>query len=420
LHWSKSRHVSYKRCPRQFFYGAIAAPQNPTIAALEDREAPPLLRHSVVRDTILGLVEGRGGEAPDFASLMEGAGEILAKGIKDEAQIAGQLTIVEQCVKAFIERELPDIRKAKVVYISTGEPVEFAYGGLTMMVAPEVVLERETALEILSYKTSASDRRKGGEAQLRAGGLVAWALAVLKSFEKPVQVTEVYLREDCARVETRLSDAALEAFVTDAKETSKAYSQSAKIRDFPAVPDASGCRFCNFTSICPDWQDFAEVTFDLAALRESAAEKKPAVVQPRDKRDVFLCHVSEDKEAVVRPMYRALEASGISAWFSEAEMLLGDPIVKKLQNGLRDSRFLVCFLSEAVAGRGWPEAEVESALAAEYSSGEPRVLPIMIGDPEPILTEYPLFRGKIYAKWSDGPQSLVADIQRVLERARRK
>jgi hypothetical protein len=206
VHWSKSRHASYTRCPRQFFYDAIAAPQNPRIAELAAREGAPLLRHSVVRDIILGLVESRDDEPPSLAGLVGSARDILAKGIQDEAEIGGQLSIIEQCLGAFLEAELPDIRRAKIVYVSTGDPVEFAYQGLTMMASPEVVMDRGEGLEILSYRTGASDFRKGEESLLRAGGLTAWARSALRYFGGPVQVTEIYLREDCVRYEIILTD----------------------------------------------------------------------------------------------------------------------------------------------------------------------------------------------------------------------
>jgi hypothetical protein len=211
------------------------------------------------------------------------------------------------------------------------------------------------------------------------------------------------------------------SFVASAKETARSYSASAKIRDFRAQPDAAGCRFCQFQSICPEWQDFAEVDYDLAALRAAVGRgRAEAVAAIPGERDVFLCHVGREKEAIVRPMYRALEAAGITSWLDEAEILFGDSIIQKINEGLRTSRFLLCFLSEDFVGRGWPEGEMAAALSAELSSGGQRVLPVIVGEPEAILREYPLLRAKRYVSWADGADNLVAEIQRVLERERRK
>ena len=419
MHWSKRRHVSYKECPRRFFYEAIAAPQNRKIAELAEQQGGPLLRHSVVRDIILGLVNARDAAPPDLESLVESAREILTRGLEDEVEIGGQLSIVEQCLGAFLEQELPDIRKAAIVYVSPGDPVEFAYGGQTMMAAPEVVLRRDGGLEIICYRTGGSDFRKGAESHLRAGGLTAWARGALRYLDGAIQVTEVYLREDCLRFETTFTDDELRRFVGDAKETARAYSASAKIRDFPARPDYQGCRFCNFQSICPEWQDFAEVDYDLAALRANIEQGEPQEEPLREERDVFLCHVGAEKETTAGPTYRALEAASISAWLDEAEILFGDSIVRRVQAGLRSSRFLLCFISDAFIDRGWPEAEMEAALTAELSNGEPRVLPVIVGDPEPILRQYPLLGRKRHYRWSDGLAGLVEEIQRVLERERR-
>jgi hypothetical protein len=45
-------------------------------------------------------------------------------------------------------------------------------------------------------------------------------------------------------------------------------------------------------------------------------------------RDVFLCHTSEDKDEVVRPLVAALAESDISVWFNEAEIKWGDSITQ--------------------------------------------------------------------------------------------
>lgn len=50
-------------------------------------------------------------------------------------------------------------------------------------------------------------------------------------------------------------------------------------------------------------------------------------------RDVFVCHASEDKPDVVRPLSQALAATGISSWVDEAEIHCGDSIVDKVSDG---------------------------------------------------------------------------------------
>ena len=64
-------------------------------------------------------------------------------------------------------------------------------------------------------------------------------------------------------------------------------------------------------------------------------------------RDIFLCHASEDKSAVVRPLASAFERDGFSVWLDEAEIAWGDSITSKVNEGLKSSRYVVVVLSRA-------------------------------------------------------------------------
>lgn len=51
-------------------------------------------------------------------------------------------------------------------------------------------------------------------------------------------------------------------------------------------------------------------------------------------RDIFLCHASEDKLKVVKPLVAALNEAGISYWYDEAEIKWGDSVIQKVNEGL--------------------------------------------------------------------------------------
>ncbi len=57
MHWSKSRHVDYKKCPRKFFYTNIAAQKNKAIKELTESISPPLMRHEAVRTSIAQIAK---------------------------------------------------------------------------------------------------------------------------------------------------------------------------------------------------------------------------------------------------------------------------------------------------------------------------------------------------------------------------
>ena len=43
-------------------------------------------------------------------------------------------------------------------------------------------------------------------------------------------------------------------------------------------------------------------------------------------RDVFISHATEDKEAVALPLAHALQEHGISVWYDEFELRIGDSL----------------------------------------------------------------------------------------------
>ena len=79
-------------------------------------------------------------------------------------------------------------------------------------------------------------------------------------------------------------------------------------------------------------------------------------------RDVFLCHASEDKDEVVRPLVAALAESDISVWFDEAEIKWGDSITQAVNWGLSISQYVIVVLSKSMLVKNWPQRELYAAL----------------------------------------------------------
>lgn len=102
----------------------------------------------------------------------------------------------------------------------------------------------------------------------------------------------------------------------------------------------------------------------------------PGVVAPDDvAHDVFISHASEDKDEVVRPLAEALRAGGLDVWYDEFTLKIGDSLRRKIDEGLRNSRFGVVVLSQAFFGKGWPEYELDG-LVSRSVSGEQVLLPV--------------------------------------------
>ena len=116
---------------------------------------------------------------------------------------------------------------------------------------------------------------------------------------------------------------------------------------------------------------------DLPSLVRNVTHEQAQGVDAADERvfDVFICHTSEDKAKVVRPLVIALRDAGLSVWYDEFELRIGDSLRRKIDKGLANSRFGVVVLSRTFFGRGWPEYELDG-LVTRAVSGEQVLLPV--------------------------------------------
>lgn len=92
--------------------------------------------------------------------------------------------------------------------------------------------------------------------------------------------------------------------------------------------------------------------------------------------DVFLSHASEDKDEIARPLKDALEARGISVWFDEIKIKLGQSIRTEIEAGITHARFGVVVLSPDFFAKHWTQAELDALFSKKMASGENLILPI--------------------------------------------
>ncbi|MFB7931971.1 DUF1883 domain-containing protein [Streptomyces sp. NPDC056039] len=91
--------------------------------------------------------------------------------------------------------------------------------------------------------------------------------------------------------------------------------------------------------------------------------------------DVFISHASEDKAAVARPLRDALTQLGVTVWLDEAQMRIGHSLRRKIDEGIRASRFGVLVLSEPFFAKGWTNHELDGLITRNVA-GEQSLLPI--------------------------------------------
>jgi hypothetical protein len=91
--------------------------------------------------------------------------------------------------------------------------------------------------------------------------------------------------------------------------------------------------------------------------------------------DVFISHASEDKDSFVRPLADALGNLGISVWYDEYSLRLGDSLSRSIDKGLAESEFGLVVISPDFIAKPWPEYELRGLVAREIREGRV-ILPI--------------------------------------------
>lgn len=94
--------------------------------------------------------------------------------------------------------------------------------------------------------------------------------------------------------------------------------------------------------------------------------------------DVFVSHASEEKASVARPLAEALEGEGVSVWLDELVLKVGDSLRRKIDQGIRSSRFGIVIMSHAFFAKGWTKYELDG-LVTRSVTGEQNLLPIWHG-----------------------------------------
>lgn len=122
--------------------------------------------------------------------------------------------------------------------------------------------------------------------------------------------------------------------------------------------------------------------------------------------DVFICHASEDKESIVRPIRKECEKRGMAVFLDEEELGWGDNLVEGLNNALHTSKRVLVVWSSNAAKKQWPKKELTTAMAREVTSGQKQVLLLAVS--EQALDGWDMLKDKVYKTW-DGNASEIAD-----------
>ncbi len=94
--------------------------------------------------------------------------------------------------------------------------------------------------------------------------------------------------------------------------------------------------------------------------------------------DIFISYAHEDRAEIARPLANGLREHGFRVWIDEFELRLGDSLGKKIEEGLRESRFGVVILSQAFFSKNWTRNELGALMGREDGSTKV-ILPVWHG-----------------------------------------
>lgn len=97
---------------------------------------------------------------------------------------------------------------------------------------------------------------------------------------------------------------------------------------------------------------------------------------------VFISHSSQDKQRV-RKLADDLMREGISVWVDEAEIMIGDSILEKINQALLYSDVVLALLSKNSIRSNWVQKEIETAFAKNLEGAKSLIIPVLLDSLKP-------------------------------------
>ncbi len=130
--------------------------------------------------------------------------------------------------------------------------------------------------------------------------------------------------------------------------------------------------------------------------------------------DAFISHANEDKDSFVRPLAESLQERGLSVWFDEFELKVGDSLRESIDRGLSRSRFGIVVFSPYFFDKQWPQNELNGLITRE-SGGAKVILPVWhnIGA-EAVRTVSPVLADRVATSSSKGLERVIEDLMQAI------
>ncbi|ETX04245.1 toll/interleukin-1 receptor domain-containing protein [Candidatus Entotheonella palauensis] len=115
-------------------------------------------------------------------------------------------------------------------------------------------------------------------------------------------------------------------------------------------------------------------------------------IQQDVKYDVFVSYTASEI-AFVKTLVLKLADRGLSVWFDQGQLRLGDSVLRSLEDGLEHSNYFLLIISPSFFQGPWTQFEAGVALSRV---GKDHILPVYRGiDPDAIKSHAPLLADRV-------------------------
>jgi hypothetical protein len=108
-------------------------------------------------------------------------------------------------------------------------------------------------------------------------------------------------------------------------------------------------------------------------VAQSFDTSSPGLGQPR----AFISYSHRD-EAFVLDLVRRLKEHGIGVWIDQVDLLIGDSLIRRIGDAIRDEDFVIAVISEHSVRSSWCAKELSLAVTHGIQSKQVKVLPVRL------------------------------------------
>jgi CRISPR/Cas system-associated exonuclease Cas4 (RecB family) len=278
--WSVSRHDSFARCRRRYFYSYYASNEDPEIQRLKKLSALPMWAGSVVHETIEAVLKSRDVmPSPDeqealIRAAVHGqmltdwreseAGSLRFRLFEHEYQVAVEPDD-KKIVVGTVMRSLRNFFKSPILaeafaagrerWLSVEDLVSFSVGDVPVFLRMDLAFRgRDGRVVIVDWKTG---RGEGKFSEVQVAGYALYAAEQGWAAPEEIQTELAYLaipRYVRRSVDRRKLDH-LRAFVAKSAKNMRGLlldplANLGRLEDFPMIDRPQACRRCNFRRLC--------------------------------------------------------------------------------------------------------------------------------------------------------------------------